>query len=117
MDWSLRGSTELSKLGVDVACSQKTVTLTLWGETAQERGAALEAEDCPVITVTSCRVSDYNCETLKAILKTVVLLQSLPAESLIKAVRTSMDTLDMIEYRIHGQNASKQSFGSEWTAL
>ena len=34
--------------------------MTLWGETAQDKGPLLEAQDCPVITVTACRVSDYN---------------------------------------------------------
>ena len=42
------------------SCSQKTVTMTLWGETAHDKGPLLEAQDCPVITVTACRVSDYN---------------------------------------------------------
>ena len=36
--------------------------MTLWGETAQDKGPLLEAQDCPVITVTACRVSDYNGE-------------------------------------------------------
>ena len=45
-------------------CSQKTVTMTLWGETAQDKGSLLEAQDCPVITVTACRVSDYNGDAL-----------------------------------------------------
>lgn len=38
--------------------------MTLWGETAQDKGPLLEAQDCPVITVTACRVSDYNGEPL-----------------------------------------------------
>ena len=47
-----------------IECSQKTVTMTLWGETAQEKGPLLEAQDCPIIIVTACRVSDYNGDAL-----------------------------------------------------
>lgn len=52
-----------SNKGVFVLCrSLKTVSLTLWGESAEEQGATIEAEDAPVIIVTSCRVTEYNGE-------------------------------------------------------
>ena len=41
-------------------CSQKTVTLTLWGETAIDKGPLLEEHTNPVVIITSCRVSDYD---------------------------------------------------------
>ncbi|DBB18305.1 TPA: hypothetical protein ACH3X3_003260 [Trebouxia sp. C0006] len=60
-------NSELSRRDVTLLDqSQKTVTMTLWGETAQEKGPLLEAQDCPVITVTACRVSDYNGVSVSA---------------------------------------------------
>ena len=43
-----------------IACSQKTVTLTLWGETAIDKGPLLEEHTNPVVIITSCRVSDFD---------------------------------------------------------
>lgn len=45
-------------------CSHKTVTLTLWGETAIDKGPLLEEQSNPVVVVTSCRVSDFNGKEL-----------------------------------------------------
>ncbi|KAA6426190.1 MAG: replication A 70 kDa DNA-binding subunit-like, partial [Trebouxia sp. A1-2] len=60
-------NSELSRRDVTLLDqSQKTVTMTLWGETAQDKGPLLEAQDCPVITVTACRVSDYNGVSVSA---------------------------------------------------
>ncbi|KAL3141009.1 hypothetical protein ABBQ32_005523 [Trebouxia sp. C0010 RCD-2024] len=60
-------NSELSRRDITLLdTSQKTVTMTLWGETAQDKGALLEAQDCPVITVTACRVSDYNGVSVSA---------------------------------------------------
>lgn len=43
-------------------CSKKTVALTLWGAAAEEAGGNLEALEGtnPVLSVSSCRVTDYN---------------------------------------------------------
>lgn len=43
-----------------IACSQKTVTLTLWGEAAIDKGPLLEEHTNPVVIITSCRVSDFD---------------------------------------------------------
>lgn len=42
--------------------SKKTVTLTLWGPTAEGLGAELEsrAAQHPVLSVSACRVSAFN---------------------------------------------------------
>lgn len=41
-------------------CSGKTVTVTLWGAAAEEAGAELEALTHPLVSLSSCRVTDYN---------------------------------------------------------
>ena len=44
-------------------CSGKTVTVTLWGTAAEEAGAELEALTHPLVSLSSCRVTDYNGAT------------------------------------------------------
>ena len=43
-------------------CSNKTVSLTLWGAAAETTGADLEATAAagPVVSISRCRISDYN---------------------------------------------------------
>jgi hypothetical protein len=40
-------------------CSRKTVVLTTWGASAEEM-AALEGRDAPLLSITACRVTDFN---------------------------------------------------------
>lgn len=44
-------------------CSGKTVTVTLWGTAAEAAGAELEALTHPLVSLSSCRVTDYNGAT------------------------------------------------------
>ena len=41
------------------SCSAKTVVVTLWGTAAEEDGAALERLDNAVLSIASCRVTDF----------------------------------------------------------
>ncbi len=42
------------------ACRAKTVVVTLWGSTAEEVGAQLEQQPDALISISSCRVTDFN---------------------------------------------------------
>lgn len=42
--------------------SLKTVGVTLWGATAEELGSRLEQEADAIISISSCRVTDFNGE-------------------------------------------------------
>jgi len=42
------------------ARSGKTVTVTLWGQAAEEAGAELEALTHALVSISACRVTDYN---------------------------------------------------------
>ena len=44
----------------ELARSGKTVTVTLWGRAAEEQGAQLEALPHPLVSLSQCRVTDYN---------------------------------------------------------
>ena len=41
-------------------CRGRTVGLTLWGESAEVQGAELEQSEDAIVSVSSCRVGDYN---------------------------------------------------------
>ena len=41
-------------------CSGKSVKLTIWGSLAETDGAELESLSHPVVSVTACRVGDYD---------------------------------------------------------
>lgn len=43
-----------------VFCSGKMVKLTLWGSLAENEGAELESMSHPVLSVTACRVGDFD---------------------------------------------------------
>ena len=43
-----------------VWCRAKTVVVTLWGTTAEEVGAQLEQQPDAVVSISSCRVTEYN---------------------------------------------------------
>ena len=40
--------------------STKTVVVTLWGLSAEEDGARLEHLDNPIVSIASCRVTDFG---------------------------------------------------------
>lgn len=42
------------------ACRAKTVVVTLWGSTAEGVGAQLEQQPDALISISSCRVTDFN---------------------------------------------------------
>lgn len=44
---------------VGTACSRKTVVLTMWGASAEDM-AQLEGREAPLLSVTACRVTDFN---------------------------------------------------------
>lgn len=45
-------------------CSKKTVAITLWGNAAEEAGGTLESLEGthPVLSISNCRVTDFNGE-------------------------------------------------------
>lgn len=40
--------------------------LTLWGAHAEVAGAELEQEDCPILAISACRVSDFDGAAARA---------------------------------------------------
>jgi len=91
-------SSELSRRDltlVDSAC--KTVTITLWGATAEGVGSELEAAAAgshkPVVAISSCRVSSYNGVSVSTLGRSQVLID--PTSETVPeahAIRTWWDT-------------------------
>lgn len=47
-------------VSVSGKCRGQTVGLTLWGEAAEVQGAELEQAEDPIVSVSTCRVGDFN---------------------------------------------------------
>lgn len=91
-------SSELSRRDVTLVDSaRKTVTVTLWGSTAEGVGSELEAAAAgshkPVVAISSCRVSSYNGVSVSTLGRSQVFIdpttETVPEA---QAIRTWWDT-------------------------
>lgn len=91
-------ASELSRRDVTlVDTGLKTVTVTLWGSTAEGVGAELEAAAAgahrPIVAISSCRVSSYNGVSVSTLSRSQVLID--PTADVVpevQALRTWWDT-------------------------
>ncbi|BDA51382.1 Replication protein A 70 kDa DNA-binding subunit B [Coccomyxa sp. Obi] len=68
-----RDGTELARRDVTlVDQGAKTVVVTLWGTTAEEVGAQLEQQPDAVVSISSCRVTEYNGVSLSTVTRSAV---------------------------------------------
>ncbi|KAK9828112.1 hypothetical protein WJX81_005736 [Elliptochloris bilobata] len=68
-----RDGTELARRDITLADqSGKTVTVTLWGRSAEESGAELEALPHPLVSISQCRVTDYNGVSVSTITRSAI---------------------------------------------
>ncbi|EIE20008.1 hypothetical protein COCSUDRAFT_19010 [Coccomyxa subellipsoidea C-169] len=68
-----RDGTELARRDVTlVDQGAKTVVVTLWGSTAEEVGAQLEQQPDALISISSCRVTDFNGVSLSTVTRSGV---------------------------------------------
>jgi replication factor A1 len=102
-------STELSRRDVTlVDTARKTVTVTLWGSTAEGVGAELEAAAAgshkPVVAISACRVSSYNGVSVSTLGRSQILIDP-TTETVPEAqvIRTWWDT--------EGNSAEMQAVG------
>ncbi|KAK9902800.1 hypothetical protein WJX75_006399 [Coccomyxa subellipsoidea] len=71
-----RDGTELSRRDVTlVDQGAKTVVVTLWGATAEEVGVQLEQQPEALISISTCRVTDYNGVSLSTVTRSVVTVE------------------------------------------